>query len=293
MNDSPKAPDDATGNGRQGIRDPLTGGDNEHLEFAQARGESSEVAAYIRHGLFLFVTLLESAPHSWQLTFDNDFSAAACFARTARQLRAATLLVFMGYYSEVGTVLRGAYESAALARFLAHEPEQAAKWLRKGTWFPDREVRRWFQDGEDKFAAIYTEFSADAHPTARSCLGLVTPTDEGYSLRFHTTFDAEAFDHQLMRVLYTTVWACFALRNAAAREEVLPPDWRRALSDYAREAVPHAEWSHLERQWEEEQAKWEAMTARVRSVRELDAELESNPKSVQNLFGQETTGQDE
>jgi hypothetical protein len=271
------------------VEDPLTGGDEAHFA-ATTTPEAPAKIRLIRMGVAL-LSIVTEAPRDWSETFDNDFSAAACFARCIRQLRAATLLTVFGYTSEVGTILRGAYESAALGRYLAHEPREAQRWLRSQTsmpgraaWIPDREVRDWFGAASRDYAEFYRQLSAEAHPTSSSCLPLLTPDENGYTVRIESVFDAEAVDASLQKILLMTLWACFALRNAAPREEALPPPWRRALAGYAREVSPEADFSHIERDWNEEQARWEAMVEHVRSVDELATELETNPRSVQNVW---------
>lgn len=153
------------------LPDPLTDGDGEHLAFSQRVADP--YLPHIRTGLFLLRSMLVTAPRPTEVTFVNDLAAVACFTRLYRQIRAATLMVAFGYYSEVPTVLRGAYEAGALGRYLAKEPEKAEKWLKKGSWIPDREVRKWFGDEDRMYASWYKFYSQRAHPTAKSCIPLL------------------------------------------------------------------------------------------------------------------------
>ena len=105
--------------------DPLSDGDNEHLA---AFGEAAEeLIPFVYRGLLLLRSIMASRPPRADEVQVNDLAAMACFARVYRQLRAATLLTAMGYYSEVGAILRGMYEAGALGRYLAKQPDQAEK----------------------------------------------------------------------------------------------------------------------------------------------------------------------
>lgn len=56
----------------------------------------------------------------------------------------------------------------------------AEEWLRKERYFPDSSVRRWIREVRQDpkatvkgFKEFYEEYSAWAHPTAKSCLALL------------------------------------------------------------------------------------------------------------------------
>lgn len=261
-----------------GWPDPLADGDNEHLQAAVADDDSA--TRLIRSGLFLLRSLLETAPRPWGQVLTNDFAAVACFTRAYRQLRAATLLAHMGYDSEVSTLLRAAYEAGSVGRYLAKNPEKADKWVHKvswspkGTegWIPDREVREWFGDTEERaYAENYRRLSRGTHPTAASVVPLLDMSEEGYFPRFSSVFDSERFQDALVQVLGIVLWTCFALKNAAANPDLIRPDWRHALSDYAsdvgkfvaeRTGAP-VDYSHLQRDWEEEYARYDRILERI------------------------------
>jgi hypothetical protein len=214
-------------------------------------------------------------------------------------LRAATLLAHLGYLSEVSTVLRGAYESASVGRYLAHEPAKADRWLEKATWYPtntegwipDREVRQWFGDSEKAYAQMYGILSKGAHPTAASTLPLVEFTEEGYSLKLGTRFDTESFREVLVEVIGMVLWVCFALKNAAPDERALPPEWREELQRFTEEVASlvgsrtgaKPDFSHLQRDWEVEYQQWERLLERVHNAEETERLIKSDPRSWENL----------
>jgi hypothetical protein len=262
---------------------PPPGSDFAHLEKVMARGDDPR-AERIGRLVGLIAMGLENAPRPWALTGANDFSAVACFTRAFRQVLAAMNLTLFGYYSEVGTVLRGAYESAGLGRYLAHELSSADRWLRKGdTWIKDKLVRDWFGDEDGAYAKQYSVLSTAAHPTAQSCLPLVEPTGSTYRARLLTEFDEAWFGQCLDWIQMTALWACFAFRNAAVSEAAIPGEWRKELTTLANEIAPGNDWSHLERDWEAEQEKWERLAERVQSVADLEALLKEHPGSWGNL----------
>jgi hypothetical protein len=284
--------------GRRKVPDTLAGGDKNHLQ--SALRSDNRATQLIGRGLLLFGSLLNSAPRPWTLTGSNDLSAVACFARAFRQFRAATLLAHMGYYSEVTTVLRSGYESASVGRYLAREPQKADKWIEKKTshpnntdgWIPDREVRSWFGDTDEKaYAAIYGVLSKGAHPSAAACFPLLSFHEKGYSIKFDSVFESEAFQDSLFEVLGVLLWSCFALRNAAPDEKLLPPGWRQALAEYAgdvgtllRERTGKApDFAHLQRDWEGEYEQWEQFLDRVHKAEATEELLKNDPRSWRNL----------
>lgn len=263
---------------------PLHEGDDSHpQQVRELHPRPIEQYGLLVRVLGLMRWPLEVAPQRWDLTFANDFSALACFTRAYRQLRAAALLADHGYYSEVGTLLRAVYESAALGRLLAHTPEEADRWLREGVWFPDRKVRKWFGDEGRAYATIYGILSAEAHPTAMSCLELIDIGGERGAAKLDTQFDDEHYQERMTVILGVALWACIALRNAAASEELLPPEWRKELSDLAKEIAPWADFSELERNWEAEQQKWQKLAGRVGTAAAAEEMLKKHPFSWDNL----------
>ncbi|MHB1548931.1 MAG: hypothetical protein ACYCX8_09375, partial [Acidimicrobiales bacterium] len=218
----------------------------------------------------------------------NDAAARACFARTLRQLRSATMLVMWGYYSEVGLVLRGAFESASLGRMLAKAPEKAERWLQKGQWFPQSDVRGWLRAGgaDDDTMRVYTDgyrvLSAWAHPTAMSCASLVDFSSPQLGLQLYASFDEGEFRRWVREITATSIFACFALRNAAVDETVLSPAWRHDLYALG-EAVSHKTLPHLHRDWDAEKQRYEEYRSKVQPVTGIDDRLSEHPRSWHNI----------
>src|SRR5438874_1901765 len=80
-------------------------------------------------------------PQPFSATSPNDLAAVTLLARALTELSAALHLSVSGFHSEIASIIRGPYESAGLARVLAKDPDLAERWLREGTWVPDRQVR--------------------------------------------------------------------------------------------------------------------------------------------------------
>lgn len=269
--------------------DPLADGDKEHLTAFYEAAE--ELIPFVYRGLFLLRSMLASRPPRTEEIQVNDLAAMACFARLYRQLRAATLLTAMGYYSEVPTLLRGVYEAGALGRYLAKQPAQAEKWLKKQERIPDRKVRQWWGDEDRMYAAWYRFYSNRAHPTARACIPLLELGDKDVTTRFATYFERTAVDGCLLEVSWASLWSCFALQNAAARIDILPPSWRQEVAEFAKDlgAVMEAQtgfkpdFSHLERDWEKDEEQWAAFVQRLADAPQVDKILDEHPRSVRNI----------
>jgi hypothetical protein len=198
------------------------------------------------------------------------------------------MLVLWGYYSEIGLVLRGAYESASLGRMLAKDPEKAERWLRKGQWFPESAVRSWLRTGgaEDDTLRVYTDgyrvLSAWAHPTAMSCAGLVDFLSPQFGLRLWASFDEAQFRRWVREITATSIFACFAMRNAVVDETVLSPAWRRDLFAL-QETVSQKTLPHLHRDWDAEGRRYEEYRSQVQSVVGADERLDEHPGSWRNV----------
>jgi hypothetical protein len=237
----------------------------------------------------LLASVIQSIPSlRWGKLEVNDFAARACFVRALRQIRAASMLAMFGYYSEIGLVLRGAYESAGLGRVLAKDPQKAERWLKKGQWFPEAEVRAWLRAGGmnseslNDYTVGYQQLSSWAHPTAASCLRLVEIAPSGPSLRLRTYFDEEYLRHWIREITATAVFASFAVRNAAVSETVIDPRWRQDLYELA-ETVFERTLPHLHRDWEVERELHARYRRRVLPVAGIDERLDADPRSWRNI----------
>jgi hypothetical protein len=215
--------------------------------------------------------------------FPNVVGALACLTRAYRQLRATLVLCHFGYYSEVGLLLRGAYESAVTSRYLAKDSGAAERWLKDNTWFPDRQIRKWFAKDPESYAEFYRYLSSMAHPTAGSAMMLLNPTDDGVFPRTSSFIDQELIESAYKGVYLTAILVCFAARNSVVAEEVIPPWWRQRLAEIAKEAGPTHSWEHLARDWEQEQHRYRDLMERIRSADELPEEMSLNPLSWTNL----------
>jgi len=225
-------------------------------------------------------------------TFPNDMAGSACMARAAQQLEATTVLVSYGFHAEVRNLLRSVYESVGLGRTLAKardKREMADKWLKDGVYWPDKIVRRWLDENQvvepgavEDYRSMYREMCAWAHPMARSCMGLFADRGDALELIPEPAFDLELCRQTIVEIAATAVFACFAFRNALAKEEVIDPAWRRDLKDLAEELAGQP-LPHLERDWVAEHERYDAMIARLRTMDELDEMLRQHPRSFDNL----------
>ncbi|WP_331768912.1 hypothetical protein OG948_59380 (plasmid) [Embleya sp. NBC_00888] len=221
--------------------------------------------------------------------FPNAIAAAALFGRGYTQLRAAYELAAQGFNAEAFNLLRSVYESTGLGRMLAKEEGTAQKWIEKGQWTPDKKVREWLgeaqhesEDGVRPYANFYREASAWAHPKAVSCLGLLHVEDDVINVQTTIIFDADTSRKVVSAITWTTVFACFALRNAVVDERVIPPEWRQELFALAR-ALSGDAMPHLERDWEQERTRFESVLSRLRDANELTETLRTDPRSWDNL----------
>jgi hypothetical protein len=78
-------------------------------------------------------------------------------------------------------------------------------------------------------------------------------------------------------------FVCLTLINAAASPELIPPDWKRAVTEFVTEIGEGVDWSHLERDWEEEARKFNDLAAHVVSADQLDEILDRHPNSLNNI----------
>jgi hypothetical protein len=202
-----------------------------------------------------------------------------------------------GYYAEIWPILRSTYECCGLARMLAHDPPQAEKWVRRQHWFPDREVRKWFVGSGSNnaisdsaeiltiYSSAYRELSRRAHPTAIACVSALDMDGGGPSPKLETDFVPENFSASAAEIAASAIFACFSLRNSAVDERAISPDWRQAVYDLARE-ITSSDMPHLERDWDEENRRYEELQRRVAAASGLREAMKSHPGSWDNLQSQ-------
>jgi hypothetical protein len=262
--------------------DLLQGGDQEHL--ALALPAASPVLTQIAEALSLLAEgLVNASPKENEPLAPNVVAGITCLASAFRGIRAATLLALNGYATEARTIIRRTYEAAALSRMLAREPRLAEKWLRKGEWFPDREVRSWFgvQAAPDEERTGYQEYykyaSAYAHPSYRSTRSLLP---EG-NLVLETAAEPTESLLVLREINAVGVFSCFAFRNGAVDPTFIPPRWHRELAELA-EAVGF-DLPHLQQDWEASQESFNRFMDAVIPADELEEHFTSHPNSYINV----------
>ncbi|MGP3924770.1 hypothetical protein [Streptomyces sp. 8N616] len=260
----------------------------DHLERYVSDTSHKRETELLGRAMALFhLTTHEQTVFPLDTTFPNDLAASACMNRAFRQLEAATVLLSYGFYAEIRNLLRSVYESAGLGRTLAKEPWMADKWLRKGQWWPDRKVRDWLEENRvvqdaQPFRNYYKEASAWVHPTAASCLPGFAVDESAITWDDAPPYRPDLSRQLTMEITSTAVFACFAFRNAVVDEAAIPPEWRRDLFELA-EAIDGGPHAHLERDWEAEQERYDALVARVRDAAEAEEVLRSHPRAWKNL----------
>lgn len=262
--------------------------DNEHLEgLASLPSDAGEALALAGATVAHLAIPLSRLAIPSDALFPNAAAGTACFSLSHRLLRASLLLLHFGYYEAVPPLLRSAYEAAECGQLLSKSPEAAERWIGRDTNWPRKEVRERLGDvtrGEE-YGRHYGLLSVLSHPTAKSGM-------------WCTELDEDAFRPLLARevsprdirigglwLASVAVFTCFALRNAMPGDS-LEPRWVQALGHLAREVSSHAgeedaDWSHLDRDWEASQARWERVTERLQSNKDLERLLDEHPSSWQ------------
>jgi hypothetical protein len=237
-------------------------------------------------------------PEHW---FPNNIAAQTLLVRAYQGLQAAANLCAMGFYVEATGLIRTVYESAGLARSLAHSPERAEEWVFAESWVRDKfsrdfakamttpefrkEVNDFAGTDEDSFAhdVFYDFVSQYSHPLAKSTLQfLFNPGDENEPA-LYPTVEEKWFKDCALLITATALVVAYALRNAAADFTALPAEWHQRLAAVARKAsgLPL---SHVETNWEAHQARYEAVREEMRHTDELDGALDSDPVSRRNAM---------
>jgi hypothetical protein len=237
-------------------------------------------------------------PEHW---FPNNIAAQTLLVRAYQGLQAAANLCAMGFYVEATGLIRTVYESAGLARSLAHSPERAEEWVFAESWVRDKfsrdfakamttpefrkEVNDFAGTDEHSFAhdVFYDFVSQYSHPLAKSTLQfLFNPGDENEPA-LYPTVEEKWFKDCALLITATALVVAYALRNAAADFTALPAEWHQRLAAVARKAsgLPL---SHVETNWEAHQARYEAVREEMRHTDELDGALDSDPVSRRNAM---------
>lgn len=222
----------------------------------------------------------------------NTLAAWLCIRRSAEQLRVAHFLAYLGHYSEVPLLVRGAYESAGLARKLAHEPDAAEKWVQKGTWHPDREVRRWVEEHGgpvDVSREFYRHASDTAHTTFLSVAAFFDEIEHRTLPICLNRFDERFARQSLLGVVGAGLFIAHCVRNAMADEVVLPVDLGQRIVALHEEALGE-DAEHLHQDWHHVARRQDELRQRVNSVEGLDERLAADPHSLHNLLRPANSG---
>jgi hypothetical protein len=219
----------------------------------------------------------------------NTLASWLCLRRAVEQLRVAFFSAYVGHYSEVPLLVRGAYESAGLARQLALDPDAADRWVQEGTWHPDREVRKWLREnGGDAEVSrnFYGHVSDVAHTTWASTAPFLPEIADRSLPLCVNPFDLEHARQSLVGVLGAGLLVAYCARNAYADETVLPIGLRRRV--IALHAAAGGETAQLEQDWDEVARRQEQLKDSVNRASGLDDRLAANPLSITNLKGPDT-----
>ncbi|MGW5270167.1 hypothetical protein ACWEQ4_16200 [Rhodococcus sp. NPDC003994] len=225
-------------------------------------------------------------PDHW---FPNNMAAHACLIRSYQGLQASACLCVQGFYAEALATTRVVYESAGLARALAHKTADAEKWLHEGHWKNDgfsrkfgREMSAASTDAGIAYQQFYEHASQYAHPMATSVLPMLFGNNgDRYGPRLYPEFDGHQFSKVARQITIEALFVAYALRNAAAEVEVLPPEWLKELAVLA-ELVTGEQVSDVQRDWVEFERRHRMLLGKVRHDDELDGALDADSASVRN-----------
>jgi hypothetical protein len=272
---------------------PWRGVDEHHAVGTQSEAVSRALG-YIFYGLDLMEHMIAMITDNLNETekATNTLSALSCYTRAFRGIRAATILATNGLYLESRVYGRDVYESSSLGRMLAKRPDKADQWLLADRWINDNEVRQYAQQftapGTPITESVYREYYRIAsdlhHPTAKSCVPLVlTDPSSPCAPRLASEYDEKTFVDVLHEIALECGFVCLTMINAAASPEVIPPDWKRAVTEFVTEIGEGVDWSHLERDWEDESRRFNDLAAHVVAADQLDEILDSHPNSLDNV----------
>ncbi len=244
--------------------------------------------------LHAILGLIETALHAAETPdrknwFPNNIAAHACLIRAYQGLQAAANLCALGFYVESRTIMRTVYETAGLARALAHRPEVAERWLHGGDWVRDKFSRDFWDEidpsraGSDEpspHKQMYQLMCQYAHPMATSCLEFLFDPDGRPQM--YPQADEKQFRDTARIITVQALFVAFALRNASAGFDAIPGLWHSQLAELARQ-VTGLPLEHLNRDWDEHQRQFERLQASIRHDEELNDALRDDPNSHQNL----------
>lgn len=237
-------------------------------------------------------------PDHW---FPNSISAHALLLRAYQGLQAAANLCALGFYVEATGLVRTVYESAGLARSLAHSPDRAEEWVHAGSWVRDKfsrdfaktmssseftkEVNEWAGVDEDAFAheLFYDFVSKYSHPLAKSTLQFLFNPADNNEPALYPAVEEKWFKDCAFLITATAVVVAYALRNAAADFTALPAEWHQRLAAVARQ-ISGLPLTHLDNDWEEHQERYKAVLREMRHSDELEDTLNSDPTSRRNAI---------
>lgn len=222
--------------------------------------------------------------------FPNNIAAHACLVRAYQGLQASACMCVLGFYSESMATMRVVYESAGLARSLAHKRTDAEDWFHKGHWKNDGFSRKFSKEMSEsssgdniQYDEFYQQSSRYAHPMATSVLPMLFGhKGNDFRPRLYPEFDEDQFRKVARSITVEALFVAFAFRNAAASVETIPGVWLRRLNEISEEMTgqPVAD---AQRDWDEHDRRHEQLTSLVRHDDELPEALASDPNSLQNV----------
>lgn len=215
----------------------------------------------------------------------NSAAAWLCQRRGLEQLRVAITNALMGNYSEVPLLIRACYESVGLGRMLAHSPEDAERWITKGDWHPDREVRAWLREnGQEILAAdcknFYDKASNYAHTTFRSCVPFLKEITTRVDLDAYQFSEVQARE-SLLGVAAGALFLADCFIDAIADKRVLPVQLHDEATQLHERLATVGQGAQPE---DPRPGQAEQFLSNLRPSETLDERLRSDPNHVDRMF---------
>jgi hypothetical protein len=218
--------------------------------------------------------------------FANDLAALSSLIRAYHGIQAGANLAILGFPNECRIIMRSNYESAGLARMLAHNAERAEKWMRKLEWVPDKIAREFAVDmaGGDETARLphdefYKHFSAATHPSAITTLPYLLSPGGEFEPRLEPKFDQGSLHVAADELTAQALFVAYCFRNSLADQDVMPPGWHAELARHARE-FSGMELEHLDFDWISRERRHNSFVSQIRPIEEIDGFLRAHPNSV-------------